>query len=96
VEVDKAVASLTCITLFRAYQNGKQPIQMIFSTPSKFLLNLTWINIFAAGSFMNSAVAQVVLIPHGDYENDFEKYLVVIISFVLLWFAAWRFYRSCR
>jgi hypothetical protein len=41
-----------------------------------------------------SAVAQVVLIPHGDYENDFEKYLVVIISLVLLCFAAWRYYRS--
>jgi alkylated DNA repair dioxygenase AlkB len=44
------------------------------------------------GAFMNSAAAQV-LIPHGDYENDFEKYLVVIISLALLCFAAWRYYR---
>jgi hypothetical protein len=54
------------------------------------------INLFAAISFMNSAVAQIVLIPQGDYENDFEKYLVAIISLVLLCFAAWRFYRSRR
>jgi hypothetical protein len=31
-----------------------------------------------------------------DYENDFENYLVAIISLVLLCFAAWRFYRSRR
>ena len=59
-------------------------------------LNLTWISVFAAGYFMSSAAAQVVLIPHGDYNNDFEKYLVVTISFVLLCFAAWRYYRSRR
>ena len=45
---------------------------------------------------LNSAAAQVVLIPHGDYENDFEKYLVVIVSFELLCFAAWRFYKNGR
>ncbi len=59
------------------------------------LLNLTWISLFAAVSFMNSAAAQVV-IPYGDYENDYEKYLVATISFVVLCFAVWRFYRSRR
>jgi hypothetical protein len=63
---------------------------------SKVLLNLTWISLIAAGSLMNAAAAQVVLIPHGDYENDFEKYLVVTVSVVLLCFAAWRYYRSRR
>jgi hypothetical protein len=41
------------------------------------LLHLTWINLFAASA--NLADAQVVLIPHGDFENDFEKYLVVTV-----------------
>jgi hypothetical protein len=45
---------------------------------------------------MNSAAAQVVLIPHGDYENDFEKYFIVIISVVLLCFAVSRYFRSGR
>jgi hypothetical protein len=62
----------------------------------RFPLKLTWISLFVANSIANSAVAQVVLIPHGDFENDFEKFLVVIISLVLLCFAAWRFYRRDR
>ena len=60
----------------------------------KFLLNLGWVNLSVAASFMKSAMAQVVLIPSGTYENDFEKYLVATIAFVLLCFAVWRFFRS--
>ena len=37
-------------------------------------------------------VFQVVLIPHGAFENDFEKYLVAIVSLALLCFAACRFF----
>jgi len=43
----------------------------------------------------NPAAAQV-LIPHGDFGSDFEKYLVATISFVLLCLAAWQFYRNRR
>jgi hypothetical protein len=43
---------------------------------------------------VRSAKAQVVLIPGGDYESDFEKVLVVIISLVLLLVAARYSYRS--
>jgi hypothetical protein len=60
------------------------------------ILKFIYLNLFTAGLFINSAAAQVVLIPHGDYDNDFEKYLVVIISLVLLCVAVWRYYRSRR
>jgi hypothetical protein len=59
---------------------------------SKFLL---LVSLFAAGSFMNSAAAQVV-IPHGDYDSDFEKYLVVAVSLAALVFAVWRYWGSRR
>jgi hypothetical protein len=42
------------------------------------------------------AAAAQVLIPHGDFDSDFEKYLVATISFVLLCFAVWQFYRKRR
>lgn len=61
---------------------------------SKFLLNIAWTGLFTAGLGLIPARAQVVLIPHGDFENEFEKYLVVTVSFVLLCFAVWRFYRN--
>jgi hypothetical protein len=51
--------------------------------------------LFAAGSLMNSAAAQVV-IPHGDYDNGFEKYLVVAVSLAALVFAVWRYWGSRR
>ena len=35
--------------------------------------------LFAAGSFITSAPAQLV-IPHGHYNSDFEKYLVAAVS----------------
>jgi hypothetical protein len=44
---------------------------------------------------LHPAAAQVV-IPHGDFDSDFEKYLVATISFVLLCLAAWQFYRNRR
>jgi hypothetical protein len=56
----------------------------------------SWISLFSASFFVDAAEAQVVLIPHGDIENDFEKFVVVAISLILLGFAAWRFLRSGR
>jgi hypothetical protein len=46
------------------------------------LRNFTCI-LFAASFCINSAAAQV-LIPHGDYENDLENYLVAISHFFVL------------
>jgi hypothetical protein len=51
---------------------------------------LASINLFAAGFFIRLAAAQVV-IPHGDYDSDFEKYLVVAVSLAALVFAVWRY-----
>jgi hypothetical protein len=56
---------------------------------------LASIILLAAASFMNSAAAQVV-IPHGDYDSDFEKYLVVAVSLAALVFAVWRYWGSRR
>lgn len=61
----------------------------------KFPLSLGLIS-FAANSVVSEAGAQVVLIPHGDIGNDFEKYLVAAISIALLCFATWRFFRRGR
>jgi hypothetical protein len=58
----------------------------------KFLLCFAWIGF--ARAFVSSAKAQVILIPGGDYESEFEKFLVVIISLVLLLVAARYSYRS--
>jgi hypothetical protein len=57
---------------------------------------LAWSSLIPANLFAGSAAAQIVLIPHGDFGNDFEKYLVVIISLVLLGFAVWRYVRGGR
>jgi hypothetical protein len=59
---------------------------------SKFLTTI--LVLFAVAS-LHPAAAQVV-IPHGDFDSDFEKYLVATISFVLLCLAAWQFYRNRR
>jgi len=48
---------------------------------------------FVSGTFINPAAAQVV-IPYGDFGDGFEKYLIAVISFVLLCFAVWRFFRN--
>jgi hypothetical protein len=56
---------------------------------SKFLF---WVSLFVAGFFINSAAAQLV-IPFGDYDSDFEKYLVATVTLVVLCFAAWRYWR---
>jgi hypothetical protein len=58
----------------------------------KFPVTFTWIGLMLASFGVNPATAQVV-IPYGTFENDFESYLVAIVSFVLLCFAAWRFFR---
>src|SRR5262245_41684309 len=59
---------------------------------SKFL---TIVLVLFAVASLHPAAAQVV-IPHGDFDGDFEKYLVATISFVLLCLAAWQFYRNRR
>jgi hypothetical protein len=50
-----------------------------------------WFAVLAAGP----ATAQLV-IPHGDFDNEFEKYLVVAVSLGALIFAAWRHYKQRR
>jgi len=44
-------------------------------------------------SFIDNAAAQVV-IPHGDFDNDFAKYLVAAITLAALIFAMWRYFRN--
>ena len=62
----------------------------------KFALNLIAISLLTAISVAKPAIAQVVLLPSGTFENDFEKYLVATIAFVLLCFAVWRFFKGRR
>ena len=57
-----------------------------------FLLTL-WLASVAGAAFIDPAAAQVV-IPYGDLDGGFEKYLVAVITFVLLCFAVWRFFRN--
>jgi hypothetical protein len=64
----------------------------MLSVRSKFL---TTTLVLLAVASVHPAAAQV-LIPHGDFDSDFEKYLVATISFVLLCLAAWQFYRNRR
>ena len=56
---------------------------------------LTTILVLFALASLHPAAAQVV-IPHGDFDSDIEKYLVATISLVLLCLAAWQFYRNRR
>ena len=44
-------------------------------------------------SFIDRAAAQVV-IPYGDFDNDFEKYLVAAVTLAALVFAMWRYFRN--
>lgn len=60
--------------------------------PRKFFVTFTCVSLVVASFGVKMARAQVV-IPHGSFENDFESYLVVIVSFILLCFAVWRFFR---
>jgi hypothetical protein len=48
---------------------------------------------FVAISFIETAAAQVV-IPYGDFDSDFEKYLVVAVSLATLAFAMWRYFKG--
>jgi hypothetical protein len=59
------------------------------------LVKLVSINVLATDFFINSAAAQVI-IPRGDYDGDFEKYLVATVSLAALIFAVWRYWRSRR
>lgn len=59
-------------------------------------VNITAICLFSAATFfMNSAAAQVV-IPYGQYDSDFEKYLVATVALALLGFSAWRYWKGQR
>jgi len=58
----------------------------------KFPLTFTCVTLILASFGVKGATAQVV-IPHGSFENDFYSYLVAIVSFILLCFAVWRFFR---
>jgi len=49
-----------------------------------------------AGLFATNPSSAQVLIPYGNSDNDFEKYLVAAISLVLLGFAIWRYFRNRR
>jgi hypothetical protein len=44
-------------------------------------------------SFIDKAAAQVV-IPHGDFDNGFEDYLVAAVTVAVLIFAMWRYFRN--
>jgi hypothetical protein len=37
-----------------------------------------------------------LVIPYGDYDSDFERYLVVAVSLAALVFAVWRYWGSRR
>jgi hypothetical protein len=54
------------------------------------------IGLLVASVAANPAAAQIVLIPHGGSDNDWFTYLVAFVSFVLLCFAMWRFFRGRR
>jgi len=53
------------------------------------------LGIFAEVVFVNAADAQVV-IPYGDYDSDFEKYLVATVSLAALVVAVWRYWSGRR
>jgi hypothetical protein len=56
-------------------------------------LHLSVTGMFAAAFAMTPAAAQVV-IPYGDFDSDFEKYLVAAVSLAVLVFAMWRYFRN--
>jgi len=65
---------------------------MTFSNANRpFRLSLT--GMFVVTSAVNPAAAQVV-IPHGDFDSDLEKYLVAAVSLAALVFAMWRYFRN--
>jgi len=66
---------------------------MAFSKIERQVFRLSLLTMLFAISFIETAAAQVV-IPYGDFDNDFEKYLVVAVSLAALVFAMWRFFRN--
>lgn len=76
---------------------AKQSMYWVSTMPSlrpKFLLNFVVVCLFSGSVFVNSAEAQVILIPGGGYNNGFERIFVVAISLALLWCAVRYSYRS--
>ena len=59
------------------------------------LVKLASINVLAGDFFINSAAAQVI-VPHGDYDSDFERYFIATVSLSALVFAVWRYWRNRR
>ena len=41
-------------------------------------------------------MAQVVVVPHGDWDHGPETYVVAAVSFALLCLAVWQYYRPRR
>ena len=61
----------------------------------KFFLNVALMSIFSIKALVNTAEAQVVILPQGfNQENDFVTFLVALIGLVLLLFAARHSYRN--
>jgi len=42
---------------------------------------------------MATATAQIV-IPYGNFDDEFEKYLVAAVTLAALIFAMWRYFRN--
>jgi hypothetical protein len=59
----------------------------------KSLLQTILLAVALMGDFARSAVAQVVVVPHG-FEDGPAKYLIAAISLALLGVAVWRFLRA--
>ena len=66
---------------------------MAFFKIERPVFRLSLLTMLFAISFIATAAAQVV-IPYGDFDNDFEKYLVVAVTLVALVFAMWRYFRN--
>ena len=66
---------------------------MAFFKIERPVFRLSLLTMLFAISFIETAAAQVV-IPYGDFDNDFEKYLVVAVSLAALVFAMWRYFRN--
>jgi hypothetical protein len=64
-----------------AFSNANQP------------LRLSLIGLFAVTLFLKPAAAQVV-IPYGNFDSDFEKYLVAAVTLAVLVFAMWRYFKN--
>ena len=64
-----------------AFSNANQP------------LRFSLIGLFAVTFSTKPAAAQVVL-PYGNFDSDFEKYLVAAVTLAVLVFAMWRYFKN--